>query len=63
MSDFSLSVWCFINIKGIIHPRIKIGKCFICITSFTHSKVVLKPEFPSSAKHNIKVNKKINKEL
>ncbi len=40
MSDFSLCVWCFINIKGIIHPRIKIGKCFIFIPSFTHSKVV-----------------------
>ncbi len=23
MSDFSLCVWCFINIKGIIHPKIK----------------------------------------
>ncbi len=41
MSDFSLCVWCFINIKWIIHPRIKIGKCFIFIPSFTNSKVVL----------------------
>ncbi len=49
MSDFSLCVWCFINIKEIIHPRIKIGKCFIFLPSFTHSKVVL--TFPSSAKH------------
>ncbi len=47
VSDFYLYVWCFINIKGIIHPRIKIG-CFIFIPSFTHSKVVLNP---SSAKH------------
>ncbi len=25
VSDFSLCVWCFHNIKAIIHPRIKIG--------------------------------------
>ncbi len=45
MSDFSLCVWFFIKIKGIIHPRIKIGKCFIVIASFTHSKVVLNLSF------------------
>ncbi len=45
MSDFSLCVWCFINIKGIIHPRIKIGECFIFIPSFTHSKFVLNLSF------------------
>ncbi len=38
---FFLSVWCFINIKGINHPKIKIGLCFIFRPSFTHSKVVL----------------------
>ncbi len=40
-----LCVCCFINIKGIIHPRIKIGKCFIFIPSFNHSKVVLNLSF------------------
>ncbi len=51
MSDFSLCVWCFINIKGIIHPKIKIGKCFIFIPPFYSLKSCFKPEFPSSAKH------------
>ncbi len=36
---------CFINIKGIIHPIIKICQCFIFIPSLTHSKVVLNLSF------------------
>ncbi len=36
---------CFINVKGIVHS-------VICLSSFTHSKVVLNPnEFLSSAEH------------
>ncbi len=52
VSDFSLCVWCFNNIKGIIHPKIKNSVIFIA--SFTHSKVVLNlNEFHSSAKHKV----------
>ncbi len=36
--DFSLCVWCFIKIKGIIHPK---SIFFFFIPSFTHLKVVL----------------------
>ncbi len=45
MLDFSFCVWCFINIKRIIHPIIKLDYCFIFIPSFTHSKVVLNLSF------------------
>ncbi len=48
---FLFCVWCFINIKGIIHPRIKIDLCFIFIPSFYSLKSCFKPAFPSSAKH------------
>ncbi len=43
----------FINVKGIVHPKIKIlSQCFIFIPPFTHSKVVLNlNEFLSSAEH------------
>ena len=45
-----------INVKGIVHPKIKIlsimSWCFIFIPPFTHSKVVLNlNEFLSSAEH------------
>ncbi len=50
MIFFLFVFWCFINIKGIIHPKIKNSVIFI--PSFTHIKVVINlNEFHSSAEH------------